>query len=205
MMHVLDINGRVRLLCVSLLLLARVSCGAQDFAVGVNAADLLNFGTLNVSAGYALSRHWSVEAEVRLNPWQFGRVDGSAPFRQIVEDVRSSVLSRRESFTANFRWWPWYFQSEGWLSIGATVCSYDRGGWFFGPQRHKGLSFGGVLGVGWMFMLSKNLGLDVGVRGWAGMRNGRVYKDLYFMNEFEQERGFAAGLDEVVLSFVYCF
>ena len=50
-----------------------IACGwlpatAQQWSVGTNAVDWLNFGTLNVEASAAVAQHISVNASARYNP-----------------------------------------------------------------------------------------------------------------------------------------
>ena len=46
---------------------------AQNVAISTNAVDWLNFGTANIGVGVDVSRHFSVEAGARYNPWSFSR------------------------------------------------------------------------------------------------------------------------------------
>lgn len=194
-------------------LVAVALCGAlspgtlsgQDFMVGVNLGELARFGTLNVTVGYALDRHWSLDVEGRVNPWTFGKMDETAEFFDSVKSVNRSVFCRGESIAAGVRYWPWYFLSEGWVGLRGRCASYDFGGWILGPGRRRGTGYGASLGAGWCFMLTRDMNLDVGVYGWGGYRRERVYPDLYFVNQFEDREGWFVGFDEVVVSLVFCF
>lgn len=193
------------LLCLACLVLPGIrTLRAQDFYVGLNAAQIANLGTVSVTAGYALARHWSVDANVRLNLWQFGKVDESARYEDIVSNVNNSVFNKREGAAIGVRYWPWYVLSGFWFGARAQAATYDRGGWVF-KERRKGSAFGGCLGAGWSWMVNSHFNLDFGVYGWAGGFKGLVYEDLYHTNRYAEEQGMFATLDEIVISVVYVF
>ena len=57
---------------VLLCLLSAVPSKAQFFSLSTSLLDWANLGTANVQAGVSVSRHLSVHAGVRYNPWFFG-------------------------------------------------------------------------------------------------------------------------------------
>lgn len=191
-----------------LLLLAGGVCGrlsAQDLSVGVNVAELANLGTLNVSLGYAVSRHWSVELEGRVNPFSFTVLDDAARHEDVARNVNRGAFNRVESVSLGVRWWPWYFESGAWVGLRARGASYDRAGFIYGKERCKGVGFGACVGGGWALMLSKDLSLDFGILGWAGWRSERVFPDFFYEDKYSNREGFFVSLDEVMVSLVFCF
>lgn len=179
-------------------------CRAQDFSVGINAAQVANLATLDFTASYAVARHWSLDLNVRLNPWQFGRVDETAPYEEIVEAVKRTAFNKREGGAVGVRFWPWYSYSGLWLAARAQATTYDRGGWVF-KERRKGVAYGGCLGFGWAWMVNSHLNIDLGVFGWAGRYKGRVFEDLYHTSRFKEEEGPFVNLDEIMVGIVYVF
>lgn len=177
---------------------------AQDFYVSLNALQLANLGTMDFSFGVAVARHWTVDANVRLNLWHFGKVDESAPYETVVKDINSSCFNQRESGALGVRYWPWYTLSGFWVGARGQAVAYDRGGWIF-KERHKGVAYGGCLGAGWSWMLNPHLNLDFGVYGWAGKYKGRTYEDLYHTNRATDEEGSFLTLDEIIIGIVYVF
>lgn len=193
---------------IALLVSGALSLGTlsgQDFMVGVNFGELARFGTLNVTVGYALNQHWSLDVEGRVNPWTFGKMDETAEFFDTVDYANKSVFCKGESIAVGVRYWPWYFLSEGWVALRGRCASYDYGGWILGTERHRGVGYGASIGAGWCFMLTKDMNLVLGIYGWGGYRKERVYPDLYFVNRFEGREGWFVAFDEVVVSLVFCF
>ena len=52
-----------------------LSAKAQQWSVGTNAIDWLNFGTMNIEASAAVAQHISVNASARYNPWTYNAKD----------------------------------------------------------------------------------------------------------------------------------
>lgn len=137
------------------LLTCAFETGAQDFAVGTNAADYANLGTLNVSADYAFDRHWSIGAGIKYNPYTY----------------------RQQSYALNAKYWPWHSFSGWWISAGARWQEYNTAGWYV-PDRKRtseGDRIGGGLSGGYTYMLSRHFNLDIGAGFWTGYEKYVVY------------------------------
>ena len=78
---------------------------ANRFSVSTNLLDYARLGTLNVDASYAASRHWSLVAGARYNPFTFndGKPDKQFQYRQ-------------QSYAVGARWWLWHTWSGWWFS-----------------------------------------------------------------------------------------
>ena len=125
--------------------------GQTRMALSTNLVDAADGGTLNMDAELSLSRHWSVEAGVKYNPY-------------------SESLRRRE-FSLGARFWPWYVYSGWWLSSAARYHEYSRTQGDLTEGDRVGLS----LSSGYSWMLSKHFNLDVGWGIWGGYDRYKVF------------------------------
>ena len=133
---------------------------AQKLEASLNLGDALLLGTVGVEANYALSQHWSAGATVRVNPWTF---NASA-----VDPQMQSQL-RQQSYALGVRWWPWYVYSGVWAGVKAQYQEYNRGGFGGRLSTEEGDAFGASVEVGYSWMLSHQLNLNLGVSGWGGV------------------------------------
>ena len=76
---------------------------AQSFRLSTNLADCANLGTLNLEAAYGMSRHWSLSASVKYNPFEYG-------------DEDAALQSKQRSVSVGARYWPWHVYSGWWAS-----------------------------------------------------------------------------------------
>lgn len=145
--------------CLSAALPAR----AQRFSVGTNVADWLSLGTMNASASAAVARHFTLNAEARVNPWTFN-----------TNDSETQLQNRHQTYSIGMRWWPWYVYSGWWVGLAAQYQEYNRGG-IFSRNTEEGDAFGAVLSAGYTLMLHEHLNLDIGAAGWTGQTVYTVY------------------------------
>ena len=150
-------------LVLALTLLSETRSGAQRLSVGTNVADWLSLGTVNANASVAVARHFTINAEARVNPWTYNSKDSEA-----------QLQNRHQTYAAGLRWWPWYVYSGWWLGLAAQYQEYNRGG-IFSRSTEEGDAFGGVLSAGYTVMLHEHLNLDIGAAGWTGQTVYTVY------------------------------
>lgn len=143
---------------VFLILPAKMS--AQDWSLSVNAAELANLATLNVDAGVAVDRHWTLNGGVKYNPWTFYRSS---------DDRRAGgqFQSRRLSISAGTRWWPWNVHSGWWVGGRMQYQAYNRGG-IRKMITEEGDAFGLSFSGGYSMMLAEHINLDFGLGLWGG-------------------------------------
>ena len=132
------------------LLVLQIDAFGQKFAVGTNALDWIDMGTMNIEAGYAVSRHFTVVADAKYNPWTYNS-----------GDKETQVERRQRTFSAGMRYWPWHVYSGWWIGAKGRYQEYNRGG-VLGRETEEGDSYGGVLDFGYTLMLSKNFNLEFG-------------------------------------------
>lgn len=170
------------------------SASAQTFSVGANALELANFGTLSLQAGAAVSQHFSVVTEARLNPWQF-------------HSGKRDILVRNQQTTAGagLRYWPWYVNSGWWIEGKGQYQKFSRTG-VWRPALEEARAVGAALGFGYTLMLNEHLNIEFGASGWAGRY---LEYNLYCCPDCMDirdsgPRGFLAA-DTVYCSIMYVF
>lgn len=136
---------------------------AQKFSVSTNAVDYMNLLTINADAQISLSRHFSLEGQIRYNPWVFNQ-----------NNLSKQIQNRKQSYQIGFRFWPWATFSEWWIKIGGQYQNYCHGGfnnYFQGasPYIREGHASGVAFGAGYSLMITKFFNLDFGIEGWGGV------------------------------------
>lgn len=131
----------------------------QELAVSTNLIDYANFATLNVQTGLSVARHWSFDLGMKYNPFTFGKGDGT-------------ILQRQQTYSAGARFWPWHVYSGWWMALRAQYQEFCTGG-ISSRRTSQGDRYGGSLSLGYTYMLSKHLNLELGAGYWGGYE---VYK-----------------------------
>lgn len=172
---------------------AGLSAGNTKFAISTNVLEWANFGTINVDLGLGFSRHFSVQAEARYNPWNFSAKNDMP------------VYNHQTTVSAGVRWWPWYVFSGWWVGVKARYSDMGRTG-IWRPALEKTSSVGAGLSVGYSLMVHKHFNIDFGAGFWGGAH----YKyNLYDCPKCMKLRTSGAkgfvGVDMVSVSFMYVF
>lgn len=154
---------RYHVLAVVLMLLCSKSAMGQRVSVSTNLLDYLNLATLNVEASYAFSRHWSLGAEIRYNPWTFRKAGSGGQFQ-----------NRLQSYSLSGRYWLWHTYSGWWFSGKAQYQEYNSGG-IFSASAGEGDRFGAGVSAGYTYMLHPHLNIEFGLGLWGGFRKYKVY------------------------------
>lgn len=152
-----------RIFVITALLLLCFTSGAQKWAVSVNALDCAALGTLNAEGSFAPARHWTVDAEVRYNPWTF---------REGSED---QFQNRLFSASLGTRWWPWHCYAGWWVSGAARYELYNRGG-IFADTSEEGNAYGVGFSGGYALIVARNINIDFGVGLWTGRKDYTTYR-----------------------------
>lgn len=167
------------------------SLNAQELAVSTNVMDYADWGTLNVEASYGISRHWSVSAGMKYNPFSFD--EG--------EDLKQS---KQRSYSAGARFWPWHIYSGWWLSGALRFQEYNRGG-IVSRETSEGDRYGGALGGGYTYMITKHFNLDMGIGLWAGYDIYRTYACQTCGREVENGGKYFIMPGDIRLALTYIF
>ena len=70
---------------------------SNRFGLSANLLDYARLGTMNMDFSYAVSKHWSLVAGARYNPFTFRKGDPDRQFQY-----------RQISCAAGARLWPWH-------------------------------------------------------------------------------------------------
>lgn len=146
-------NRKYALLLILLLLFPMVRVTAQNVSLSVNVADCANMGTLNLSASYAVARHWSVVADVKYNPFSW---------------KNGEMLAKQRLVAAGTKFWPWHIYSGWWMSGKGQWQEYNSGG-IVSAKTSEGDRFGASISAGYALMLGKHFNLDFGAGLWGGV------------------------------------
>ena len=125
-------------------------------ALSQNVADYLMLGTLNAELQYSVHRSWTLQAGTRYNNWTW------------LHRQEGQFESRRQTYYAGARWWPWYTYSGWWAGARVQYEEYNRGG-IVSPETEEGDAFGLGLGAGYAVHINHWLNADFGLYGWGGM------------------------------------
>ena len=174
-----------------LALLASFSAGAQELAVSTNFLDYANFATLNLEVDGGLTRHLSVGAAVKYNPFTFGQGE-------------NAILQRQQTYSAGARWWPWHIFSGWWLGAGARYQEFNTGG-ISSRRTSQGDRYGGTLSAGYSYMLSKHFNLDFGLGIWGGYEVYTTYECQHCGSVVDDGEKYFILPSDMIVSLTYIF
>lgn len=185
--------NRIRIFLAFAFILTAPCAFAQKLQVGTNMGDWLCFGTVNAHVDFALSRHWTLGASAKYNPFTFDRDGGS-----------SQMQLKQRSVSVNGRWWPWYVYSGWWLNMKLRVQEYSMGG-LISPSTEEGLRYGGGVGAGYSYMITPHLNLDMGLGVWAGAKTYTVFSCPKCGDRLDQGVKAFVMPSDVIISLSYVF
>ena len=190
------------LIIISLFMASAAAASAQTWAVAVNAADAIDLGTIGVEGSAAVSQHWSIHAEAKVNPWTFAKKDTSNGL--FFEPNPDQKQDRKQTYAIGARWWPWNVYSGWWLGGKAQYQEYNRGG-IFTKTSEEGDAFGAAISGGYSLMLKEHINLDFGLGLWGGWTKYTTYACPSCGKVEEQGDKWFLLPNEVILSLVYIF
>lgn len=183
-----------RLILTALLALAGVrGVYAQDVSLSTNIMDYVQLGTFNAEGMMALSRHWSLAAGFRYNPFSYDGGKGG-----------EGMQARQQTYALGARWWPWHIMSGWWLSGKLQYQEYNVGG-IRSPETTEGDRYGAGLAAGYSYMLGKHLNLDIGVGVWSGNDNYVSYACPRCGRITGSGERMFFRMNDILLSFAYVF
>ena len=190
-------------------IVSAVAAMAQNWAVAVNTADMLDLGTISLEGSVAVSQHWSINAGAKVNPWTFNRHNTwNGLFSEPDPDQKQS---RKQVYAIGTRWWPWNVYSGWWVGGKAQYQEYNRGGLRLpigvgnDGGAEEGDAFGAALSGGYSLMLKEHWNLDFGLGVWGGWTKYRKYEYPENGKLIEQGHKWFFLPNEVILSIVYIF
>ena len=165
----------------------------RRFSISTNLLDYARLGTLNMDASYAASRHWSVTAGARYNPFTFREGDPDRQFQY-----------RQQSYALGARWWLWHTWSGWWFAGKARYQEYNAGG-LGDRETEEGDRVGAGLYLGYTHMLAPHLNMEFGLGFWGGMSWYSRYSCPACGVVTDQGQEYFVRPDDLMISIVYVF
>ena len=184
---------RLRILLSAVLLGLSSALYAQKASVSTNLLGYAALGTMNVDASYAISRHWSLQAGLKYNPFTFRKGDASRQFQY-----------RQQSYFVGARMWPWHIWTGWWFASKLRHQEYNMGG-LLGRETREGDRVGAGLYSGYSYMLSSHFNIEFGVGFWTGLDMYRKYSCPMCGITVESGRKAFVLPDDLMISLVYVF
>lgn len=179
--------------CLILSVLVSATLNAQKFSVSTDVLDYACLGTLNADFSYAFSRHWSLVAGARYNPFTFGK-DGS----------QSQFQLRQQSYALGARFWPWHIWSGWWFAAKMRWQEYNQGG-ILSSRTDEGDRYGAGLYAGYTHMLAPHLNIEFGLGLWSGADVYRSYSCPSCGLTLDQGTRVFLLPDDIMISLAYVF
>ena len=180
---------------ISVLTLMQNTLRAESgrFSISTNLLDYVKLGTLNVDASCAVSRHWSILAGVRYNPFIFNEGEPQKQFQY-----------KQRSFSAGARWWLWHCGSGWWFAGKIRYQEYNVGG-IVSSRTEEGDRGGFGLYAGYAYMLTPYLNLELGLGMWGGRSWYKLYSCPTCGITLDSGTTWFARPDDIMMSLVYVF
>ena len=184
---------KVKLIILSLFSLALAqTASAQQWAVAVNAAEMVSLGTISAEGSVSVGQHATINASAKINPWTFK--NGSP----------DQFQNRQQTYAIGARWWPWNVYSGWWMAGRAQYQEYNRGG-ISSSQTEEGDAYGLGLSGGYALMLGEHVNLDFGLGLWGGRSIYTVYACPTCGKVLDSGRKWFVLPNELILSFMWVF
>ena len=166
---------------------------AQTFSLSTDLLGYAQLGTMNMDASLAISRHVSLIAGARYNPFTFRKGDAMKQFQ-----------SRQQSYSVGMRVWPWHIWSGWWFAGKLRYQEYNEGG-IISRKTEEGDRYGAGLYAGYTHMLTPHLNIEFGFGLWAGMSFFKQYScPVCGVTEASGNRFFTRP-DDFMISLAYVF
>lgn len=165
----------------------------QKIAVSTNLMDLMDLATLNADVSYAVSRHWSVYAAFKYNPWTFSSKKSGRQFQ-----------NRQQCYSAGGRYWLWHTYSGWWFSGRVQYQEYNNGG-VRKATTEEGDRVGLGVDAGYTWMLHPHLNIELGTGLWGGYKSSVRYSCPSCGLTEEKSKGTFLSPDGIIISLSYVF
>lgn len=183
------------------------TASAQQWAVAVNAADMVSLGTISAEGSVSVGQHATINAVAKVNPWTFNK------------NRPEQFQNRQQTYSIGARWWPWNVYSGWWMAGRAQYQQYNRGGFRVlevmngmpdqvrhdGRMTEEGDAYGLSLGAGYSLMLGKHVNIDFGLEVWGGRTIYTVYACPTCGKVTESGKKWFFLPNDLVLSFQWVF
>mgnify|MGYP002855634759 CR=1 FL=1 len=181
-----------------------VSLSAQNYSVGTNIIEYANLGTLNLEGSVSVSQHFTVNANVRYNPWTFRPGHPDDRYADPLGETERQFENRKQAYALGVRWWPWYVYSGWWVYARGQYMEYNRGG-VFQHKAEEGDAYGGGLGFGYSYLMHEKWNIEFGLGVWAGKSTYTTYRCTNCGTVLDRGEKLFLLPDDVFISIVYVF
>ena len=165
---------------------------AQKVYLSTNLLDCANFGTINTEIGLAVSKHFSVYAQGRYNPFEY-KFKGD---RQ--------VNNRKISVGLGSKYWLWHTYSGCFLMGQVSWKKYNSGG-LFSRSTYEGSALGITVGAGYALMLAPRWNVDFAAGVMVGYADYIKYDCPVCGKITGGKRGFIVAPDNFQVQLSYLF
>lgn len=166
--------------------------GAQKRSVAVNAADCIDFLTINGEISCSISRNLSAHIRGRYSPFILN------------ENSKNQKQNKKLEIAAGLRYWLWNVYSGWFFMCYPDYVKYNTGG-IFGKKTYEGESYGALLGGGYAFMLSDKFNLEIGAESRVGYREYVIYELPKCGRLSSREKGLFAAPGSLLVQFTFVF
>lgn len=129
----------------------------QKFDISTNLFDWLDLATINLDASIPVSRHFTIQAGFKYNPWNF----------KVNKDGITQMRNQQQSVSAGARYWPWGTYFKLWICSKVQYCNYSETG-VWRQSLDVGKALGAGLSLGYMWRIGDYLGIELGGGFWGG-------------------------------------
>lgn len=166
---------------------------AQKVAVSTNMMTWANFGTANLDASISVSKHFTVFAGAKYNPWEMR------------SKSQVDLLNKQITGYAGAKYWPWHVYSGWWIGAKGQFQDFSQAG-LLSENLVTGQAVGLGLSAGYSVMLGSHVNIDFGLGGWGGkVLKYTGYKDVGGLEvDTTGSKGFFF-FDNVIVAFAYIF
>lgn len=166
---------------------------AQSYTLSTNVIEWCNYGTINLDAGMSLSRHFTINAGCKYNPWEFQTKNGMP------------VMNNQLTAYLGTRYWFFFANTGWWLGARMRFSDFEQTG-VLRPKYILGKSLGAGVSAGYTWLLTDHFSIEFAAGLWGG-RHLKYEQYRTYDNKILDDRGprnFIA-LDDISLSLVYVF
>ncbi len=166
---------------------------AQKASFSTNVVGYANLGTVNAEASYAVDQHFTMNAGMKYNPFEYEK-----------EGEAYSMRNKQMSFALGARYWPWHIYSGWWMAAKAQYQLYNSGG-MRSPETREGNRYGAGLSLGYTYMLGTHFNIELGAGVWAGLDDYTLYSCPECGLTLDDGQKFFVIPNDIIIALSYVF
>lgn len=166
---------------------------AQRASVSTNALTWVNLGTINAEGSLSVSKHMTVFAGAKYNPWRIGTKSNQAFYNKQVAGY------------AGVKYWPWHVYSGWWFGAKAQCQDFEEFG-IFTEGLIRGKALGAGISLGYSFLITSKFNIDFGIGGWGGrLLDYERYEEIYDNEPLVSGPRNFVFVDNLIIAVAYIF